>query len=405
MYANDEGSILDDRQRRSPATQDDLLGKSEPVLSRRARWITGPFVRLLATNMAFGFSISCFFLLPKYLTVACGATPGTVGAVMGVFGLTCVLVVPWLGRSVNALGLARTLCFGQLLMAGCSLAFVLFPRVGPAMLVLRALQGLATAGVMTAGVALVCELSPPHRLGQAMGLAGAASLIMNAIAPAVAEPIEARYGFAWVFVLSGLAALLGAALARKLPVARHRLRIVAPIRIPRQARPILLALALSGAGFYVVISFLAPLAIARGVPVVSGFFAAYTLAALAVRILGGAATDRLGLRWTALAGMLLYGAVIAAIAGVGPRSMVAIGLVFGLAHGALFPALMALLFADSKPAQRAHLAGFSNGVMSLGMLTVLGFGQMANQFGLVPVFLCTGGLVGASALLVLGSQR
>ncbi len=42
------------------------------------------------------------------------------------------------------------------------------------------------------------KLAPAHKLGQAMGLAGAASLIMNAIAPAVAEPIGARYGFAWV---------------------------------------------------------------------------------------------------------------------------------------------------------------------------------------------------------------
>jgi MFS family permease len=354
---------------------------------------------LLATNMAFGFSISCFYLLPKHLTVTYAATPGTIGAVMGIFGLTCVLIVPWLGRAVLALGLVRTLCLSQILMAACSFAFALLDGVGPAMILLRTLQGLATAGVMTAGVALVCELAPAHKLGQAMGLAGAASLIMNAIAPAVAEPIGAHHGFTWVFAMSGLAALLGFFIARKLPLRARHVDDASPIALPRRVRPILLALALSGVGFNVVMTFLAPLAMSRGVAAVSAFFAAYTLAALAMRILGHAWTERLGLRQTAVLATILYGAAIAAIAGVGPRSIVALGLVFGLAHGALFPALMALLFHDTAPAARAKLAAFSNGVMNLGMLTVLGFGQLANHVGLVAVFVITGLLVAASALL------
>ena len=105
MYASDEESTIDDRQRWSPATQNVVLGKNASATSTCARWISKPFVRLLATNMAFGFSISCFYLLPKHLTVTYAATPGTIGAVMGIFGLTCVLIVPWLGRAVNALGL------------------------------------------------------------------------------------------------------------------------------------------------------------------------------------------------------------------------------------------------------------------------------------------------------------
>ena len=327
------------------------------------------------------------------------ATPGTIGAVMGIFGLTCVLIVPWLGRAVNALGLARTLCLSQLLMAACSFAFALLDGVGPAMMFLRTMQGLATAGVMTAGVAMVCELAPAHKLGQAMGLAGAASLIMNAIAPAVAEPIGAHYGFKWVFAMSGLAALLGFFVARKLPWRARHVDDTAGVALPRRVRPILLALALSGVGFNVVMTFLAPLAMSRGVAAVSGFFAAYTLAALAMRILGHAWTERLGLRRTAVMATVLYGAAIVGIAGVGPRSLVALGLVFGLAHGALFPALMALLFHDTAPAARAKLAAFSNGVMNLGMLTVLGFGQLANHFGLVAVFVSTGLLVAASGLL------
>jgi hypothetical protein len=60
---------------------------------------------------------------------------------------------------------------------------------------------------------------------------------------------------------------------------------------------------------------------------------------------------------------------------------------------------MALLFADAEPSERAKLAGFSNGVLSLGMFSVLGFGQLANHVGLPAVFAITGALVAFSAWL------
>lgn len=399
MPACDEEDSIEDRQRWSPATRNMLPGtKVEPPV--RTHWMSGPFLRLLATNMAFGFSISTFYLLPKHLTVTYAVTPGTLGAVMGVFGLTCVLVVPWLGRAVNALGLVRSLCLAQLLMAVCSFVFAGLGSVGPTMLVLRTLQGLATAGYMTAGLALVCELAPPDRLVQAMGLAGAASLVMNAIAPAAAELVGGRWGFPWAFALSGAAALWGAWLAFGLPRQARLAQVSGAFALPRCARPTLIALALCGAGFNVVMAFLSPLALPRGVHTVSGFFAAYTAAALAIRILGGGITHRLGLRQTTAVSMLLYGLIIAAVAAVGPRSLVALGLLFGLAHGLLFPALMAMLFRGTSPAERAPLAGLSNGLMNLGMMAVLGFGQLANHVGFIPVFLITGGLVSATAALL-----
>jgi MFS family permease len=362
---------------------------------------------LLATNMAIGFSVSCFYLLPKHLTLAYAASPGEVGAVVGIFGLTCVLVVPWLGRAVSALGLPRTLVLAQLLWAACAWAFAALDGIGATMLILRALQGLATAAMMTAGVAMVCELAPAPRLGQAMGLAGAASLIMNAIAPAVAEPVGARFGFTWVFAMSGAAALLGAVVSRRLPRGVPSAGSQARQPSARRALVVLTALAVTGAGFHVVMAFLAPLALSRGIGSVGGFFVAYTLAALAMRTVGGAFSDRLGLARTAVAGIFVYGTFIAAIAAVGSRSLVGLGLGFGLAHGVLFPALMAMLFHDIPPSERARLAAVANGALNLGMLTVLGFGQLANHAGLAAVFVVTGVLVASCALALapLASKR
>jgi MFS family permease len=250
-------------------------------------------------------------------------------------------------------------------------------------------------------MAMVCELAPAEHMGQAMGLAGAAGLVMNAIAPAVAEPLAARWGFGWVFVVSGVAALFGAILARRLPGRPQPVVARAKAPLGRNAIAVLAVLAVSGAGFHVVMAFLAPLALSRGMAAVKGCFIAYTVAALSVRIFGGPFTDRLGLRRTASLGLLVYGAFIAGIAALGARSVVGLGLGFGLAHGALFPALMGLLFEDRQEAERTRLAALANGVMNLGMLSVLGFGQVANHAGLAAVFVVTGALVAASALFLL----
>jgi predicted MFS family arabinose efflux permease len=293
------------------------------------------------------------------------------------------------------------------LLAACSLAFAFHSAPGAWVLSLRVLQGLATAAMMTVGTAMVCELAPAARLGQAMGLAGGASLLMNALAPAIAEPVAARYGFSAVFLMSAASLIIGAVLARKLPNrSAHGTPAEAEsvFSVPRRSRPVLLALGAVSLGFYVTVSFLAPLALSQGVRAVSGFFIAYTIAALSIRLFGGSLTDRLGWVRSATVGMLIYGVVIALLAWVGPRSLAPLGLGFGLAHGALFPALLALLFDGTEPTARAKVSSQANGVMNLGMLSVFVFGQAANHVGLPAVFIATGAVIFVSSRL-LRAQR
>jgi MFS family permease len=358
---------------------------------------------LLATNAAFGFSISTFYLLPKHLALSFAATPGQIGLVSGIFSLAAMLCVPFLGPTVEHLGYRRASIAGFLLMAACAFNFAFVGSIGPVLWTLRALQGLAASIVFAASVALVSAVAPPDKLGQAMGLSGAASLAMSAVAPAIAESLGARYGFGYAFALAGVAALLGAMASRGLPKlgmafgphARSLFAIPGPNR-----RAVLAALAVTGAGFNVVMAFLAPFALRHGIQAVRGFFISYTVAALGIRVLGGGLTDRLGLRCTAMLGITLYGIVVAGIGLAGPAHMVSLGFVFGLAHGALFPALMALLFKDVDARDRTWLASLSNGVLQLGMLSVSLFGALANRTGFELVFILAGVLVAASAVLL-----
>ena len=57
-----------------------------------------------------------------------------------------------------------------------------------------------------------CDAEMPERVGQAIGLSGAANLVTNALGPGVAEPLAAGWGWRAVFVGAAIAAACAVAL-------------------------------------------------------------------------------------------------------------------------------------------------------------------------------------------------
>jgi MFS family permease len=386
---------FDEAQRWSPAGLAEQPGKD-------ARWFaTKGMIRLLVTNAMYGYSLASFFLLPKHLAVSFAASPAQIGRVTGILSTASLLCFPILGPALRRLGYRRASVLGFLLLALGAAAFPLFSRIGIAMLGARVIQGIAAAGVFAAGLAMAAAFAPKDKLAQTMGLVGSASLAMGAVAPALGEPLAARFGFTPVFLLAALAAVVGAWVSLGLPDGGRELPATGTAAPARgKALPVLATLAIVGAGYNVVMAFLAPFALRRGFPAVSGFFISYTLAALFIRVFCGRITDAFGTKRTAAGGIVIYGLVIAGIGVFGPAQRVLWGVLFGLAHGALFPALMAMLFERVPATARARLAALSNSVIHLGMMGVFAFGALAGVAGFPAVFVLTGGLVGGAAWLV-----
>jgi predicted MFS family arabinose efflux permease len=243
-------------------------------------------------------------------------------------------------------------------------------------------------------------------------LAGGASLIMNAVAPAIGEPMADRFGYRPVFLLAAVAALIAAVLARRLRVSDappgHAQAAVGP-RAPSGGAPrwlpVYIVFAMAGLAFSVMFTFLAPFALAHGVHAIRAFFIAYTCAALAVRLLGGRMSDRLGHGSVAAGAILIYGCVIASTGWLGPRHLVLLGVGFGLAHGAAFPALMALLVSGTPPARRPRVLGIANGAMSVGISAVFPAGMLVKPLGYTTMFALAGGLTAAAAALIWNRPR
>jgi MFS family permease len=141
--------------------------------------------------------------------------------------------------------------------------------------------------------------------------------------------------------------------------------------------------------------------------VVRGFFAAYTVAALASRFALARFADRTGHRPVALAGGVGYGIAVIAMGTFGPAHLVLVGALFGLSHGIVFPALMTLVLTGVSGTERPRLLGWANGAMNLGIVGMAPLGSVAGALGYPAIFIATGAvtLTTAAALLAPSAAR
>jgi predicted MFS family arabinose efflux permease len=225
---------------------------------------------------------------------------------------------------------------------------------------------------------------------------------MNALAPAIAEPLAERLGHRAMFALAAAVALAGAAIAKRLP----HVRTVGPAGAPkaeaagRGAKGPYLMLGVAGLAFGVMFTFIAPFALQRGIQAVRGFFGAYTVAALAVRLVSGRFSDRYGHRRVSWVAGALYGLAVIATGLLGPAHLVLLGASFGAAHGAVFPSLMAMVLASAPGRRRARALAFANGSMNFGIAGVLLLGMVAGRTGYPTVFVAAGIVTLAAACLL-----
>jgi MFS family permease len=371
---------------------------------------TRDFALVIAVQLAFGYAFSTFFLLPKFVVTELGGGPRQVGVVGALAVLTAVVVSPFCGYLLDR-GPRRPLVLcGTLLGVASSLAFLGVTELGAYLYLARAVQGIAFTLFYVAAATLVADIAPSARLGQALGTFGAAALIMNAVATLIAERIAHDFGWRAVFGTAAAVGLVAVALAC---FVREPAR--APSKAAGEPRPALLA-ALSGklgvmwaalaggAAFGVMFTFTQPFALSLGDTQVSPLFAGYTAMALFIRVAFGGLADRIGRARVGGMALGFYALVVAGTAALERGWLMPLGLAFGLAHGAYYPAVNALALENAEQGQRGSISAYFNAAFNTGMLLVsMGLGPVAERFGYPVVFLLVS-LLAASGCPLLWSQ-
>jgi MFS family permease len=374
--------------------------RAAPLPYRELRLVIG-------MQLAYGFCWSMFLLLPKFLTTELHAGPGQIGLVSAIPSFAGALAVPLVGRMVDRIGRRPLILVGTALCALQSFGFIAVDHVGPLLYCLQLAYGLSFVLVFNAAGTQAADLAPPGRLTQVLGIYGASNVVMNAIAPAIGEPLASAMGWKPVFACAGAVGLLAFLLALRIHDVPRLAAGERAARAPSTGGLPLYALSMCavGAAFAVAFAFYQPFALSLGMHEVRGFFLGFAASVVIARVGLGSLPDRLGRKRTAIASLLLYAGVELAMSRLAPGTLVLYGALLGCAHGFFYPALNALAVEDADPRERGKVMTYVNGGFQVGYTVgVLAFGWVAERAG-YPLIFVLGGLVAAGAAANLARRR
>jgi MFS family permease len=359
-------------------------------------------LRILLAQLAFGFSWCLFLVYPKFLASELAVGPSAIGSVGSVAGITSAISVLLVVRSIDQSRRAVFVC-GCALLALSAFGYMWVERFGPLVYVLQAGVGASYAMAFNAAMASVTDVAAPERLGQAFGLQSAANLSMNAVSTLSAEYLAQHYGWRRVFAVSAGSALLALLFGLGLPSSRREGAQEAALATPpyRALLPVFASASLVGAAYVALATFHQPFALALGATRLSTFFAGFTGAALLMRLGFGNLGDRFGRRPVARLSLGVYAIVALSMMRLDPGWLWLYGAGFGLAHGVLYPTLIASAAERVPPGTQGRTIAAFSGAFSAGSAAgAAAWGALSQRCGYPPLFLgaCSCTLVAAGLL-------
>ena len=179
-----------------------------PEATDREVLLTRPVVLLTLVAFAalFGFQL-LLSVVPLYADEAGGGSSGA-GLATAVFMLSTVLTQIQMPRILGRYGYRRTLAAG-LLFLGVPALFYAYAQTLVPILAVTLVRGVGFGIITVVFAALVVELAPPGRTGEALGLIGVAITLPNIFCNALGLWLVGQFGYGIVFLLGGVAPLLG----------------------------------------------------------------------------------------------------------------------------------------------------------------------------------------------------
>ena len=146
-------------------------------------------------------------VVPLYVDRAGGGSTGA-GSVTAVFMLATVLTQAWMPRLIDRFGYRAMLCAGLVLLGPPALFYALTDDLLP-LLAATVPRGAGFGIVTVAFSAMMYELAPPTRRGEALALLGIAIAVPTIFCNSLGLWLVDGPGYAAVFLLGGLFPLVG----------------------------------------------------------------------------------------------------------------------------------------------------------------------------------------------------
>jgi MFS family permease len=275
-----------------------------------------------------------------------------------------------------------------------------------------ALIGFANGTARVALFAMIYEILPEGRQGEAMATFSLSGQMPALFAPLLGEVILKRWGFGAFFCNSAALFVVGAAMVAMMPDDRAQRR---QTTAPRTAAPQLeasyrallfdatlltfwIVTLLFGMAITSRVSFIAPFAYAQGVRNVGSYFTIYAVFAVIMRA-SGRAMDRVGVERTLAPSLALLGIGLGLLAFTGHAGILYLAAALGgLGHGFAYPALSALVIKQTQAGAMARSTIYTSVWDLSSMAGPYLFGVTAQNLGYGPMFIMAGGLSLAAAI-------
>lgn len=373
------------------------------------RLLTVPFVLASVVNLLQGLSFFMFIHLPRFLADL-GADAVGIGLIVAVAAVASILMRPGVGAAIDRRGRRPAILAGGVLNAIAIPLYLTVNTVGPWLVTVRVLHGVAAALTFTAVTTYGADQVPAERRTQGLALFGASSMLPVAVGGWVGDVILAAGRFrGLLFAALGFAAvalLISTRLPEQrpahpggpIPTRRGGFRRALSQRslLPLWLITFWVSVALTGYS-----TFMRTYVDDTGVGSVGLFFATYASTAVALRLFGGWLPDRVGRAWVLYPslGAIAAGYLVLAL-GSSTASTVAAGALCGGGLGYAFPILFASVVERSSAGERGSaMAAFTAFLDAGALVGSPALGWVILRFGYTAMFTTAAVVVTVAAVV------
>ncbi|MGE7119658.1 MFS transporter [Peribacillus sp. NPDC046944] len=369
----------------------------EPLAEERVKgseriW-TRDFVMICLANLCIFMGFQMTMPTIPLFVEQLGGDDRLVGAVLGVFTFSALLIRPFAGKMLETKGRRIIFLIGLAIFAFSVGSFGFMGSIG-LLFLMRIVQGVGWGLSSTASGTIASDIIPAKRRGEGMGYYGLSGNLALALGPTLGLFLVTVLPFQQLFLICSLLGILAMIMASLITYQKVERDPIAALSAKRfdiyeksALQPSLLIFFIS-VTFGGIATFLPLYTAEKGVSGIQWYFLLYALALMVTRLFSGRLYDRRGHRAIFVPSALLIMSGMLLLAWMPGESVLYLAAVlYGMGFGSVQPALQAWSIEKTAPNRKAMANATYFSFFDLGVgIGAIVFGQIGYLFGYRSIY-------------------